>query len=52
MSQMKKQNKTLVKELNKMKTGNVLGAEFKIMVIRMVINLREEEMNLVRTSTA
>ena len=34
MSQMKEQIKTSEKELNKMETSNVLGAEFKTLVIR------------------
>ena len=36
MAQMKEQNKTPEKELNKMGTNNLLDAEFKIQVIRML----------------
>ena len=35
MAQMKQQNKTPEKELNKMETSNLLNAEFKMLVIRM-----------------
>ena len=34
MYQMKEQNKTLEKKLNKMETNNLLEAEFKTLVIR------------------
>ena len=34
MAQMKEQNKTLEKELNKMKISNLSDAEFKTLVIR------------------
>ena len=37
---MKAQNKTPEKELNKMETSNLLDAEFKILVIRMLNELR------------
>ena len=36
MSQMKQQNKTSEKELNKMETNNLLDAEFKTLGIRML----------------
>ena len=35
MAQMKEQNKTLEKELNKMEISNLSHAEFKTLVIRM-----------------
>ena len=38
---MKEQNKTPEKELNKMQTSNLLGAEFKTLVIRMLKELSE-----------
>ena len=38
---MKEQNKTLKKELNKMETSNLLDAELKILVIRMLNELSE-----------
>ena len=41
MSQMKEQNKTPEKELNKMETSNLLDVEFKTLVIRMLTELRE-----------
>ena len=34
MSQMKEQNKTLERELNKMETNNLLNADFKTLVTR------------------
>ena len=36
MSQLKEQNKTSEKELNKRETSNILDAEFKTLVIRML----------------
>ena len=39
MAQMKEQNKTPGKKLNKMENGNLLNAEFKILVIRMLKEL-------------
>ena len=36
MSQMKEQDKTPEKELNKMETSTLLDAEFKTLVIRML----------------
>ena len=41
MSQMKEQNKTPEKELNKMETSNLLVAELKTMVIRMLSDFSE-----------
>ena len=41
MFQMIKQNKTLEKELNKVETNNLLGAEFKILVIRLLSEISE-----------
>ena len=41
MLQMKEQNKTPEKELNKMKTSNLPDAEFKTLVIRMLNDLNE-----------
>ena len=41
MAQMKEQNKTPEKELNKMETSNLLGAEFETLVIRMFNELGE-----------
>ena len=41
MAQMKERNKTPKKELNKMETSNVLDAEFKTLVIKMLNELRE-----------
>ena len=40
MAQMKEQDKTPQKELNKMETSNPPGAEFKTLVIRMFKKLR------------
>ena len=42
MAQMKKQNNTPEKELNKMETSNLLDAEFKTLVIRMLTELSED----------
>ena len=41
MAQMKEQNKTPQKEINKMETSNVLDAEFKTLVIRMLSDFTE-----------
>ena len=41
MAQMKEQNKTLEKELNKMEISNLSDAEFKTLVIRMFQELIE-----------
>ena len=42
MARMKEQNKTPETELNKMEISNLLGAEFKILVIKMLIELSED----------
>ena len=39
MAQMKEQNKTLEKELNEMEISNLLDAQFKTLVIRMLQEL-------------
>ena len=44
MAQMKEENKTPQKELNKMEISNLSDAEFKTLIVRMV-------KELVRTST-
>ena len=41
MSQMKEQNKTPEKELNKMEINNLLSTEFRTLVIRMLSELRK-----------
>ena len=46
MAQMKERNKTPKKELNKMETSNVLDAEFKTLVIKMLNELREDLNNI------
>ena len=51
MTQMKKQNRTPERELNRMETSYLLDAEFKALVIRMLSELGEEQMNSERTST-
>ena len=51
MAQMKEQTKTPEKELGKMEANNLLDAEFKTLVIRMLNELRGREDEL-RTSTA
>ena len=43
---MKEQNKTPEKELNEMKISNLSGAEFKILVIRMLKELSEDLNNI------
>ena len=42
MAQMKEQNKTPEKELNKMEISNLSDAEFKTLVIRMLKEYSEE----------
>ena len=42
MAQMKEQNKTLEKELNKMEISNLSDAEFKTLVIMMLKELSED----------
>ena len=51
MSQMKEENKTPAKELNKMETSDPLDAELKTLVIRMLNELRGR-VDKLRTSTA
>ena len=46
MAQMKEQNKTLEKELSKMKISNLSDAEFKSLVIRMLKELSEDLSNI------
>ena len=50
MSQVKEQNKTPEKELNKMEISNLLDAEFKTLVIRMLKELSENLNNIRRSS--
>ena len=50
MDQMKEQNKTPEKELNKMEISNLLDAEFKTLVIRMLKELSENLNNIRRSS--
>ena len=50
MPQMKEQNKTPEKELNKMKRSHLLDAEFKPLVIRMLNKLSENFNSIKRTS--
>ena len=47
---MKAQNKTPETELNKMETSNLLDAEFKILVIRMLNELSENLNSIKRSS--
>ena len=42
MAQMKEQNKTVKRELNKMEINNRSDAEFKTLVIRMLEKLSED----------
>ena len=42
MAQMKEQSKILEKELNKMEISNLSDAEFKTLVIRMLMELSED----------
>ena len=46
MAQMKEQNKTPEKELNKVETSNPLDSEFKTPVIRMLKELIEYRENI------
>ena len=46
MAQMKEQNKTPEKELNKMEIINLSDAEFKTMVIKMLKELTEYSNNI------
>ena len=47
---MKKQIKTLEKELNKMETSNLSDSEFKTLVIRMHKELSEDPNSIKRSS--
>ena len=38
---MKGQDKTPEKQLNKMKTGNLPGKEFRLMIVKMIQDLRK-----------
>ena len=49
MAQMKEQNKTLEKELNKTEITNLSNAEFKTLVIRMLKELTEYGNNIKKT---
>ena len=49
MTQMKEQNKTLEKELNKMDISNLSDAEFKTMVIKMLKELTGYFNNIKKT---
>ena len=49
MAQMKEQNKTPEKELNKMETSNLSDAEFKTLVIRKLKDLREDLSSIKKT---
>ena len=51
MFQMKEQDKTSEKELNKMEISNVSDKELKEMVIKSLLNSGEEWKNTVRIST-
>ena len=50
MAQMKEQNKTPEKELNKMETSTLLDAEFKTLVITMLNELSENLSSIKRSS--
>ena len=47
-SQMKEQNKTTEKELNKVETSSLLDAEFKTLVIKMLNEFRGRVVELKR----
>ena len=49
MSQMKEQNKTPEKELNKMETGNLLDTVFETLIIR-TLNKLSEKLNSIKTN--
>ena len=49
MAQIKEQNKTPEKELNKLETGKLLDAEFKTLIIRMLKEFREDSTALKRS---
>ena len=48
MAQLKEQNKTPEKELNKIEKSNLSDAELKTLVIRMLKELHEEDLNSTR----
>ena len=50
MAQMKEQNTTPEKELNKMETSTLLDAEFKTLVITMLNELSENLSSIKRSS--
>ena len=41
MYQMKEQDKTAEKQLNEMEIGNLPGKEFRIMIVKMIQDLRK-----------
>ena len=41
MYQMKEQDKTPEKQLNEVETGNLLGKEFRIMIVKMIQDIRK-----------
>ena len=49
MTQMKEQIKTPEKELNKIQTSNLLDAEFKTLIIRMLSELGEDLKHIKKT---
>ena len=49
MPQMKEENTTAEKELNKMETSNLLQAEFKTLVIRMLSELSQDLSSIKKT---
>ena len=51
MVQMKEQNKTPEKELNKMEISNLSDAEFKTLVIRMLKDLSEDLSSIKKTQS-
>ena len=48
MAQMKEQNKTPEKELNRMETSNLSDAEFKTLVIRMIKELSDDLQSIIK----
>ena len=50
MAQLKEQNKTPEKELNKMEISNLSDAEFKTLVIRMLKELSEDFNSIKRSN--
>ena len=41
MLQMKEQDKNLQEQLNEVETGNLLEKEFRVMIVKMIQNLRK-----------